>query len=226
METNSDINTNCDDEDKVDSTMVQEEDVDDSEDAVDEDKDDSISDTLVSDTNSNDNGKVVAATTKPGNILRVQSDMDISDNNNESGTTDKHHHRQDAGGAGELPTTTLPKQSWLLRLFQSTLFDSSMSMTYLFNSKEPGVLEYIGNKLFNFSNDEVDFYLPQLINMYIMMHAVAEVIHPYLIARWESLVYFSTRAAGKRYISVYNHGEGPFFWLKAPTSAFTFKTLS
>ena len=58
METNSDINTNCDDEDKVDSTMVQEEDVDDSEDAVDEDKDDSISDTLVSDTNSNDNGKL------------------------------------------------------------------------------------------------------------------------------------------------------------------------
>ena len=196
METNSDINTNCDDEDKVDSTMVQEEDVDDSEDAVDEDKDDSISDTLVSDTNSNDNGKVLAATTKPGNILRVQSDMDISDNNNESGTTDKHHHCQDAGGAGDLlPTTTLPKQSWLLRLFQSTLFDSSMSMTYLFNSKEPGVLEFIGNKLFNFSNDEVDFYLPQLINMYIMMHAVAEVIHPYLIARWGSLVYFCTRGA-------------------------------
>ena len=177
--------------------MVEEEDVDDSEDVVDEDKDDSISDTLVSDSNSNDNGKVVAATTKPGNILRVQSDVDISDNNNESGITDKHHHHQDAGGAGELlhsdtaPTTTLPKQSWLLRLFQSTLFDSSMSMTYLFNSKEPGVLEYIGNKLFNFSNDEVDFYLPQLINMYIMMHAVAEVIHPYLIARSDSLHWYT-----------------------------------
>ena len=203
METNSDLNTNCDDEDKVDSTMVEEEDIDDTEDAVDEDKDDSISDTLVSDTNSNDNGKVVAAATKPGNILRVQSDMDISDNNNESGITDKHHENQDAGGAGELlhPTTTLPKQSWLLRLFQSTLFDSSMSMTYLFNSKEPGVLEYIGNKLFNFSNDEVDFYLPQLINMYIMMHAVAEVIHPYLIARWDSLVYFCTRAANDPSVS-------------------------
>ena len=62
-------------------------------------------------------------------------------------------------------------------------------------------MEYIGNKLFTFSNDEVkynqngllshsdhcsaqvDFFLPQLINMYIIMHAVAEVIHPYLIAR-------------------------------------------
>ena len=67
------------------------------------------------------------------------------------------------------------KQSWLLRLFESKLFDSSMAMTYMFNCKEPGVLEYIANKLFSFDECEVDFYLPQLINMYIMMHAVAEV---------------------------------------------------
>ena len=67
------------------------------------------------------------------------------------------------------------KQSWLLRLFESKLFDSSMAMTYMFNCKEPGVLEYIANKLFSFDESEVDFYLPQLINMYIMMHAVAEV---------------------------------------------------
>ena len=37
------------------------------------------------------------------------------------------------------------------------------------------MLEYIANKLFTFPDSEVDFYLPQLINMYIMMHAVAEV---------------------------------------------------
>lgn len=36
---------------------------------------------------------------------------------------------------------------------------------------------------------QVDFYLPQLINMYIMMHAVAEVIHPYLIARCDNDAY-------------------------------------
>lgn len=76
-------------------------------------------------------------------------------------------------------TTSSPeepkKQSWLLRLFESKLFDSSMAMTYMFNCKEPGVLEYIANKLFSFDESEVDFYLPQLINMYIMMHAVAEV---------------------------------------------------
>ena len=36
------------------------------------------------------------------------------------------------------------KQSWLLRLFESKLFDMSMAITYLFNSKEPGVQTYIG----------------------------------------------------------------------------------
>jgi len=87
------------------------------------------------------------------------------------------------------------KQSWLLRLFESKLFDTSMAMTYLFNCKEPGVLEYIANKLFSFDDVEVDFYLPQLINMYIMMHAVAEVIHPYLIARCRKSVDFSLQCA-------------------------------
>lgn len=87
------------------------------------------------------------------------------------------------------------KQSWLLRLFESTLFDSSMAMNYLFNSKECGVLEYIANKLFSFQDSEVDFYLPQLINMYIMMHAVAEVIHPYLVARCRNSVDFSLQCA-------------------------------
>lgn len=87
------------------------------------------------------------------------------------------------------------KQSWLLRLFESKLFDSSMAMTYLFNCKEPGVLEYIANKLFSFPDTDVDFYLPQLINMYIMMHAVAEVVHPYLISRCRSSVDFSLQCA-------------------------------
>ena len=50
------------------------------------------------------------------------------------------------------------------------------------------MLEFIGNKLFNFSDSEVDFYLPQLINMYITIHAVAEVIHPYLVARYSFFI--------------------------------------
>ena len=108
-------------------------------------------------------------------------------------------------------------------------------MTYLFNSKEPGVLEYIGNKLFTFSNDEVfqlksvcitfstlislqvDFYLPQLINMYIMLHAVAEVIHPYLIARLElqtaTSQYFPNVSEDNYYPLLFMHFQ---FWWQFP----------
>ena len=85
---------------------------------------------------------------KPGSILRVESDNEEEDLQSQQGSQSP---------------AVLPKQSWLLRLFESTLFDPSMAMTYLFNSKaltdifclwkyfntlfqEPGVLEYIGNK--------------------------------------------------------------------------------
>lgn len=50
-----------------------------------------------------------------------------------------------ASGDASLPP---PKSSWLLRLFESKLFDMSIAIAYLFNSKEPGVLTYLGNKLF------------------------------------------------------------------------------
>lgn len=43
-------------------------------------------------------------------------------------------------------STSKSKQSWLLRLFESKLFDMSLAITYLFNSKEQGVQVYIGKK--------------------------------------------------------------------------------
>ena len=45
------------------------------------------------------------------------------------------------GGKGRAPP---PRQSWLLRLFESKLFDMSIAISYLFNSKEPGVQTYLG----------------------------------------------------------------------------------
>jgi hypothetical protein len=85
--------------------------------------------------------------------------------------------------ASAVSTSSNPNKSWLLRLFESKLFDASMAMVYMFNSKEPGVLGYIGNKLFTYSEADLDFYLPQMVNMYVMYHEVAEVLHPYLIHR-------------------------------------------
>ena len=44
------------------------------------------------------------------------------------------------------------KQSWLLRLFESKMFDMSIAISYLFNSKEPGVQTYLGEYVAKLSN--------------------------------------------------------------------------
>lgn len=90
-----------------------------------------------------------------------------------------------SGGAGSF------SQSWLLRLFESKLFDASMAMAYLFQSKEPGVLVYIGNKLFSYTDEDIDFYMPQMANMYLAQHEIAEVLHPYIVHRCRQSVDFS-----------------------------------
>ncbi|GLV43937.1 four wheel drive [Carabus blaptoides fortunei] len=83
----------------------------------------------------------------------------------------------------------------LLRLLESKMFDVTMAIPYLFQSKEPGVQSYIANKMFSFPDVEVDFYLPQLVCMYIQMHDVAEAIHPYLVYRCRQSADFSLKCA-------------------------------
>lgn len=86
-------------------------------------------------------------------------------------------------------------KDFLLRLFESKLFDMSMAISYLFNSKESGVQTYLANKLFSFPFDDVDFYLPQLATMYIEMGDVADVLKPYLVHRCKQSAEFSLRIA-------------------------------
>lgn len=89
-----------------------------------------------------------------------------------------------------------PKQgSWLLRLFESKLFDMHIALAYLLNSKENGVLAYLGNKLFSFADQDVDMYLPELLNMYLHMEELSDIIHPYLALRAKNHTVFSLRAA-------------------------------
>ncbi|XP_050343255.1 phosphatidylinositol 4-kinase beta isoform X1 [Nymphalis io] len=92
-------------------------------------------------------------------------------------------------------TETAKNKDFLLRLFESKLFDMSMAITYLFNSKEPGVQTYLANKLFSFPHEDVDFYLPQLATMYIEMGDVADVLRPYLVYRCKQSAQFSLRLA-------------------------------
>lgn len=108
------------------------------------------------------------------------------------------------------------KQSWLLRLFESKLFDVSMAISYLYNSKEPGVQAYIGNRLFCFRKEDVDFYLPQLLNMYIHMDEdVGDAIKPYIVHRCRQSVNFSLQCAlllgaysSDMHISTQRHSRG------------------
>ncbi|KGL80032.1 Phosphatidylinositol 4-kinase beta, partial [Tinamus guttatus] len=108
------------------------------------------------------------------------------------------------------------KQSWLLRLFESKLFDISMAISYLYNSKEPGVQAYIGNRLFCFRNEDVDFYLPQLLNMYIHMDEdVGDAIKPYIVHRCRQSIDFSLQCAlllgaysSDMHISTQRHSRG------------------
>lgn len=83
--------------------------------------------------------------------------------------------------------------SGLLRFFESPIFNIHFAIHYLFYSKEPGVLSFIGNKIFSFPDDEVDLYIPQLIVMYIQMGELAEVLDPYLTIRCKKSVDFSLK---------------------------------
>lgn len=73
------------------------------------------------------------------------------------------------------------KPSLLLRLFESKMFDMAMAVSYLYKCKEPGVQQYIGNRLFSMPPSESYFFLPQLVNMYVQTFEIAEVLHPFLV---------------------------------------------
>ncbi|XP_032599029.1 uncharacterized protein LOC6556577 isoform X2 [Drosophila grimshawi] len=83
--------------------------------------------------------------------------------------------------------------SGLLRFFESPVFNIHFAVHYLFYSKEPGVLSFIGNKIFSFQDQDVDLYIPQLIVMYIQMEELAEVLDPYLTIRCRKSVDFSLK---------------------------------
>ena len=75
-------------------------------------------------------------------------------------------------------------ESGLLRLFYSELFDASMALQYLFKSRDSGILQFLGNRLFDLSPLELDFFLPQLLVLYLYTEEpTRNAIHPYLVKR-------------------------------------------
>jgi hypothetical protein len=86
-------------------------------------------------------------------------------------------------------------QSGLLRFFESPVFNIHFAIHYLFYSKEPGVLSFIGNKIFSFPHSEVDLYIPQLVLMYMQIEELAEVLDPYLVYRCRQSADFSLKCS-------------------------------
>lgn len=134
--------------------------------------------------NSDDGGAPVAPVQQPMQLtLRPSAMSDVIDE--DQSPVSSH---EDAEGAK-------PKESFLLRLFTSELFDMPIAINYLFFSKEPGVITYIGNRMFSFPDMDVDFYLPQLVSMYVHHSEVAEALHPYLVHRCRRDANFSLQLA-------------------------------
>lgn len=113
----------------------------------------------------------------------------------------------------DVPTTiSLPNiengHNGLLRFFESPIFNIHFAIHYLFYSKEPGVLSFIGNKIFSFKDHDVDLYIPQLILMYIQMDDLAEVLDPYLVYRCRKAADFSLKCSWL--LEAYNYTADSF----------------
>ncbi|XP_014866626.1 PREDICTED: phosphatidylinositol 4-kinase beta isoform X1 [Poecilia mexicana] len=145
--------------------------------------------------------------------IREEEEENDDEGQRETPAAQKH---TPPAASSESPSPSSSKQSWLLRLFESKLFDVSMAISYLYKSKEPGVQAYIGNRLFSFPDGEVDFYLPQLLNMYVHMDTeVGDAIKPYLVHRCRSSITFSLLSAwllgaysSDMHISTQRHSRG------------------
>ncbi|XP_030640156.1 phosphatidylinositol 4-kinase beta isoform X2 [Chanos chanos] len=167
-------------------------------------------------------GEVSEAETKHGLVNGTAAHADPADKEGGVAQPAKIHEEEEELHPGTVKSArrrqknNSSKQSWLLRLFESKLFDISMAISYLYNSKEPGVQAYIGNRLFSFRNEDVDFYLPQLLNMYIHMDEdVGDAIKPYVVHRCRQSISFSLQCAwllgaysSDMHISTQRHSRG------------------
>eukprot|EP00397_Hematodinium_sp_SG-2012_P003902 GEMP01003912.1.p1 GENE.GEMP01003912.1~~GEMP01003912.1.p1 ORF type:complete len:884 (+),score=159.99 GEMP01003912.1:257-2908(+) len=56
----------------------------------------------------------------------------------------------------------------LLRMFQSEYFDAHLHMHYLYRMEQPGVHSYLVNELYKLSDNDIDYYLPQLCHLSLL----------------------------------------------------------
>mmetsp|Transcript_92543 Transcript_92543/g.167164 ORF Transcript_92543/g.167164 Transcript_92543/m.167164 type:complete len:316 (+) Transcript_92543:47-994(+) len=68
----------------------------------------------------------------------------------------------------------------LLRLFQSEYFDAHLHMTYLLRMEQSGVQDYLVNELYKMTDDDIDFYLPQLCQIALLRYTKSS-LHRFLL---------------------------------------------
>uniref|UniRef100_A0AC35TWP0 PI3K/PI4K domain-containing protein n=1 Tax=Rhabditophanes sp. KR3021 TaxID=114890 RepID=A0AC35TWP0_9BILA len=78
----------------------------------------------------------------------------------------------------------------LFRFFESNYFTIHHAMHYLQSSVDASALPKLGETLYKFPKHCVDFYLPQLMILYVNKHNVAECLHSYLMDRCKSSIEF------------------------------------
>ena len=71
----------------------------------------------------------------------------------------------------------------LFRLLQSEHCDTYLTIYYLFHSKSNEIKEYLGRKLFDLPDADIEFFLPQILQLYISFSCVSEQIHSYILCR-------------------------------------------
>ncbi|XP_003388943.1 PREDICTED: phosphatidylinositol 4-kinase beta-like isoform X2 [Amphimedon queenslandica] len=129
--------------------------------------------------------------------LRQTKDKDGATDPKETEHTDSTNEiqgREAVRFASQSPEPLL-ESFLLLRLFESNLFTMHIAVQYLFKEREANVQKYLGKKLKDFDDNEVDFYLPELANMYVHVESLYPVLHKYFLSRCRYDVIFSLKLA-------------------------------
>ena len=74
-------------------------------------------------------------------------------------------------------------QDGLFRLLKSEYCTAYLTLYYLFHSKNSDVRDFLGRKLFDLPDEDIEFFLPQLIHLYVNYSFVAEEVHSYVLCR-------------------------------------------
>lgn len=80
----------------------------------------------------------------------------------------------------------------LLRLFQSEYFDAHLHMHYLHHMEQPGVQDYLVNELYKMTDDDIDFYLPQLCQIALLRYQKSS-LHRFLLDKAAQSMHFALK---------------------------------